>query len=38
MINMFNNVYKNRLLQGKIRDTTIIKNGNNNTLLSTHYS
>ena len=31
MFHMFNNVYKNEVLQGKLRSIRIIKNGKNNT-------
>ena len=31
LLHMFINVYKNSLLQQKIRNTTIVKNGRNNT-------
>ncbi len=35
---MFINVYKNRVLQGKIRNVKIIKNAKNNTQSSTLYT
>ena len=34
---MFINVYKNKVLQGKIRKTTIEKNGKKYTKLHTFY-
>ena len=34
---MFNNVYKNNILQEKIRNIKIVKNGKNYTKLLTFY-
>ena len=35
---MFINVYKSQVLQGKIKNIIILKNGKNNTKLSTFYT